>query len=251
MQTIFTRWGIPELLITDNGPQFASHEFREFCQNYGFSHSTTSPHFPQANGEAERAVQTAKSILRLPDPLLALMVQRSTTCVSTGFSPAQLIMGRQIRTTLPVLPSHLEPRWPRREIVHANDAQAKASQQHYHDIRASVQPLRPLEPGEKVLLRTDNEQQWDTSATVVATAGTPRSYVVNTENGTTLRRNRRHLRPIDPEPQSPANEEPAVVSQTQSATEDSTAATEDSDLHNLTTTTRSGRTVRPVQRLDL
>jgi len=251
MQTIFTRWGIPELLITDNGPQFASHEFREFCLNYGFSHNTTSPHFPQANGEAERAVQTAKSILRQPDPLLALMVQRSTVCVSTGFSPAQLMLGRQIRTTLPVLPKHLEPSWPRRETVQANDSQAKATQQHYHDVRASLHPLRPLEPGEKVLLRTDNENMWGTTATVAATADTPRSYIVTTEHGTTLRRNRRHLRPIDTEQQLPTNDGPLGVSQTPPGTEDTTPATEDSDLCHSTVTTRSGRTVRPVQRLDL
>jgi len=94
------------------------------------------------------------------------------------------MLGRQIRTTLPVLLKHFEPRWPRRETVQANDPQAKATQQHYHDILASLQPLRPLEPGEKVLLRTDNEQRWDTTATVAATTSTPRSYIVTTENGT-------------------------------------------------------------------
>jgi transposase InsO family protein len=59
-----SRFGYIDMLITDNGPQFASGEFAKFAKEYGFIHITTSPHFSQANGQAERFVQTAKNLIK-------------------------------------------------------------------------------------------------------------------------------------------------------------------------------------------
>ena len=64
MKKIFSRHGIPDILFTDNGPQFDSHEFKEFCVDWGIEHITSSPKYPQPNGEVERAVQTMKMILK-------------------------------------------------------------------------------------------------------------------------------------------------------------------------------------------
>ena len=52
--------GIPAEVISDNGPQYTSREFQEFKKEYGFKHTTSSPHFPKANGEVERVIQTVK-----------------------------------------------------------------------------------------------------------------------------------------------------------------------------------------------
>ncbi|XP_041453203.1 uncharacterized protein K02A2.6-like [Lytechinus variegatus] len=60
LKEIFAVHGIPDLVISDmsdNGPQFANETFRRFTEKYGFVHTTSSPRYPQANGEAERGVR--------------------------------------------------------------------------------------------------------------------------------------------------------------------------------------------------
>ena len=71
-KSIFARYGIPETVVSDNGPQFSSEAYAQFALEYGFKHTTSSPNHPQGNGEAERGVQTIKNLLKKEgDPYLA------------------------------------------------------------------------------------------------------------------------------------------------------------------------------------
>ena len=71
---------------------------RQFADKYGFIHVTISPRYPQSNGEAEWAVQTVKTLLRKnEDPHLALLAYRNAP-LATGYSPAELLVGRQLRS---------------------------------------------------------------------------------------------------------------------------------------------------------
>jgi hypothetical protein len=89
-------------LTTDNGPQFASGEFAKFAKEYGFIHITTSPHFPQANGQAERFVQTVKNLIKKSkDPYKALLDYRNTLLERIELSRAQLQIGRRLKSSLP------------------------------------------------------------------------------------------------------------------------------------------------------
>ena len=104
LKKIFARHGVPETLFSNYGPQFSSSEFKAFSNFWNFQHVTTSPPFPQANGAAEHAVQTAKHILNQDDVFLALLVCRAFPIVELKASPAELVYGRKLRTTLPAPP---------------------------------------------------------------------------------------------------------------------------------------------------
>ena len=85
----------------------------------------SSPHHHQANDAAESAVQISKRILKQEDPFLALMAYRATPIPATGKTPSELIMGRQIRTTVPTLAKVLEPKLLNHAAVKKVDAETK------------------------------------------------------------------------------------------------------------------------------
>ena len=102
--------GIPAEVLSDNGAQFSSMEFQDFAKDYGFKHTTTSPHYPQANGKVERAVQTVKKLWRKNDDKhLALLDYRTTPLPDIELSPAQILMGRRLGNKLPMKESLLQP----------------------------------------------------------------------------------------------------------------------------------------------
>ena len=75
----FARFGIPERLITDNGPQFISSEYKQFASEYGFEHVMSSPYWQQGNGKAEAAVKIVKRMYQKnKDIHLALLDYRNT-----------------------------------------------------------------------------------------------------------------------------------------------------------------------------
>lgn len=79
LKSIFSRYGIPEVLRSDNGSQYASREFATFAESYGFRHTTSSPRYPQSNGQAERTVKTVKKLLKSSnDRYMALLSYRAT-----------------------------------------------------------------------------------------------------------------------------------------------------------------------------
>ncbi|KAK7930380.1 hypothetical protein WMY93_006775 [Mugilogobius chulae] len=177
----FARHGVAETVVSDNGPQFSSEQFRQFAKEYQFTHVTSSPR--------------------------ALLVYRATP-LEHGFSPAQLLMGRNLRTSLPQTAAKLDPKWPDLQTFRKKDEEGRREQAKHYNRRHRARPLPQLSIGQKVWITTEG-----TTGAVVRPANAPRSYVVETERGF-LRRNRSHLRPTG-------------------------------------TLTRSGRVVKPPDRLDL
>ena len=60
---LFSRYGIPDTFISDNGPQFTGLSLTSFAKEWSFRHVTSSPCYPRSNGKAESAVKIVKSIL--------------------------------------------------------------------------------------------------------------------------------------------------------------------------------------------
>jgi len=101
------RYGIVDVLISDNGPRFTSQEFNEFDRQYEFEYKTSSPTYARSNGLAERAVQTMKSILTKAknkynkDPYLAILDHLNTPPTNDIGSPAQRLIRIRTKPRLP------------------------------------------------------------------------------------------------------------------------------------------------------
>ena len=235
LKTIFSRLGVPETFISDNGLNYASKDFVNFAKDYGFTHVTSSPLYAQANGEAERAVQTVKRLFdKCSDPHLALLAYRSTP-LEQGYCPAQLRMSRNLRTTAPVHPCKLKPEVIEPERLGKKDSELKQRQEENYDSCHRVHEMPPLTAGDQVY-----HPQMKTKATVQREYG-ERSCIVSTPNGQ-VHRKKRHLNSLPKE---------LVTEVSHSLPKPGMKAVAvvpvPSDQENVTT--RSGRVVRPPQRL--
>ncbi|CAB0004307.1 unnamed protein product [Nesidiocoris tenuis] len=153
MREIFTRFGVPKSIVSDNGPQFTSHEFEKFCRNNNILHIKSTPYHPRTNGLAERAVRTFKERMKASrndrgDVELKvqkfLISYRNAIHSTTGRSPASMLLGRQIRTRLDLL----------RPDVTANIESAQHRQS-----RIQHRPVRDFEEGERVWVKTDRDKE--------------------------------------------------------------------------------------------
>ena len=188
-KSIFARHGIPEVVVSNNGPQYSSAEYTQSAREYGFSHVTSSPLYPQGNGEAERAVRTVKDLLRKQgDPYLALFACRATP-LQCGYSPAELLMSRRLRSTVPTTRKGLLPVVPDRERIREKDKQQKLRQERNFNDRHGARTLSHLDPVNHVWVPDRGSE-----AEVVGQTN-PSSYRVTTPEGT-YRRNRRALCPL-------------------------------------------------------
>ena len=94
--------GIPTILKTDGGPQFASQAFSDFCRQWGIHHVLSSPHLHEANGAAEAAMKTMKALIAKTtttgridvDEFRSGLLEFRNTPQAHGFIPTQLLYGR-------------------------------------------------------------------------------------------------------------------------------------------------------------
>lgn len=109
LRDCFSRFGLPVVLVSDNGTQFTSQEFQTFIRSNGIKHKTCAPFKPSSNGQAERYVYTLKQSLRAMQNYAGnirqkvstfLMQYRKAPNMTTMSSPAMLFLNRDIRTRI-------------------------------------------------------------------------------------------------------------------------------------------------------
>ena len=182
MKQHFAVHGIPSKLLTDNGPQFASRQFKSFASEWSFEHVTSSPYFPQSNGFAENAVKQAKNLLEkckkdVSDPLLGLLNLRNVPRDQVLGSPAQRLMSSRTRCVLHVAKKLLVPKALNTRHVSSRLKLKRQQQKSYHDQHAK--PLVPLRSQQVIQLQTDKGYQ--KVGVVKQPAPQPRSYIVKAE----------------------------------------------------------------------
>ena len=193
LKKLISLFGIPDIVMSDNGPPFNGAEFRNFAIEYGFKHRTSSPRFPSSNGLAERCIATAKVLMTKvleskSDQFLALLDYRNTKTQMFEESPAQRFLGHRTRSSLPIKSSLLT--LPNREKNMSSMRAAKQVQAHYYNRSAHDKP--ELHRDDTVRVKVDEKSDWIKGR--IAEVLPYRSYKIQTENNRIFRCNRRHIR---------------------------------------------------------
>ena len=176
LRPLFAQFGLPETVVTNNGPCFVGAEFEEFLSSNGIKHITSAPYHPSSNGLAERSVQIVKKGLkkitrgsmrtRLAQILFAYRLTPQST---TGVSPSELLLGRRPRSRLDLLKPNTAERVEENQL----------KQKEKHDQRSRE---RNFAVDDDVFARNyHNGDKW-LSGKILKKTG-PVSYRVRLENG--------------------------------------------------------------------
>lgn len=200
LKETFSMLGIPDEIISDNGPQFSSNLFRDFAKSWGFQHSTSSPLFPQSNGQVERTVGTIKSILKKcfndkTDPYLAILELRNTPIDNNLYSPAQLLLHRNLKSILPVTEEHLKSKIIKNCFHRNNLKQKQKTQKMYFDCK--TRKLNDLSINQKVLIK--NHGHFSLPGKIVNVNHKRRSYDIEINDTNKIVTRNRHQIKLDPE----------------------------------------------------
>lgn len=187
LRELFARFGLPKIIVSDNGPQFTSYEFKEFCLSNGIEAITSTPYHPKTNGLAERAIRTFKERMNIMktsrfDQNLKLqkflMSYRNCPQKTTGRSPAEMMFGRRLRSRLDLL---------KPDVLKKMDVQI-GKQKIFHDRKSK---FREFEEGDKVWVEKVNRKGYEEG--IVEKRTGEYSYLIKID-GSTKRKHADQLR---------------------------------------------------------
>ncbi|XP_058023862.1 uncharacterized protein K02A2.6-like, partial [Ahaetulla prasina] len=172
LRHLFVTHGLPDTLVSDNGPQFTATQFEEYLAEEGIRHALSAPFHPATNGLAERFIRRAKEALSRLKPGdwqtkidVFLAVQHRTPCVTTGRSPADLLMGRKLRCPLDRLNPNYTP----------------------EGYKGGLEKTRGMDIGDRVWAHNYGEGPTWVAGKILNITG-PKSYLVEIKDGRVWRR---------------------------------------------------------------
>ena len=185
LRAIFSEYRVPDTVISDNGTQYTSEEFRAFSQCYGFAHIFSSPNHKQANSGAKRYVDVVKKMLQKclesgQDPHMAMLCI-CTTPIGQGLpSPAEIIFRRKIPSNLPAI-----------TYDEIRDDLCQLRTQHISRYNDGNRTLSSLTPGDCVRVQDHITKKWKPG--IIDHISDDRSYMIRMMNGALLPRNWAHI----------------------------------------------------------
>ena len=207
IRDIFKRYGRPDEVHTDGGPQFQSTAFQQFLASWGVKHRVSSPYYPQSNGRAELGVKTAKRLLRNNTDATdggidndkvarAVLQYHNTPIQGCPMSPAQLLFGRELADFLPVNPKayKLHPHWED-QVKTSQRNRLERHKQLTQRYNSRTRKLQPLTVGKKVLIQNMVTKRWGRPAVVIEVMPNRKYRLKLDDTGNVTIRNRRFLKP--------------------------------------------------------
>ena len=185
----FSRFGIPAVCHTDNGPQFFCAEYENFSKTYAFQHTMSSPYHPAGNGRAEAAVKLVKTMMKKSKNFhVAMLHYRNTPPKGHTYSPAQRMLLRRTRTTLPTAAGALTPQLISYKTVIQDINAKRVATKQLQDKSAGSEHSK-LDVGSYAYAKPPpNRRGGPWSYGVVTNVDRQRSYTLQTPSGT-IRRN--------------------------------------------------------------
>ena len=200
------RHRIPDV-VSDSGPQYSSQHFKSFAKKWGFSHETSSPGKSKANGAAEAAVRVAKNIMKKchdakEDDYLGLLNLRNTPQESLTTSPAQRLMGRRPKTTVPPTFNLLKP--AAMEHIECEKQCTENKRLKVVERHNDRKYFKSLQVGAAVRMQPIDNTKWKEATATQRLRS--RTYDVTACDGRNYRRNRVFLRSTHRNPASNTSE---------------------------------------------
>ena len=197
---IFSEFGKPLVFRSDNGPCYLSQEFRFFMQNRSIKHRTSSPHYPQSNGLAESMVKVSKNLIEkavrqdLPLNRLLLDLDYRCTLISSEIPrPAEILLGRKLRSSISILPSQVmnDRISKQRELIAKKEGKFYTNTKDFQD---RIKAL-PFQAGQNVWLQNYDSRKCE-EAVICEKCREPNSYMVEIpDTGQCFRRNSNFIKP--------------------------------------------------------
>jgi len=222
LRELFVRFGVPEELSSDGGPEFIASETEDFLKRWGVSHRLSSAYYPQSNGRAEVAVKLVKRLLEdnvgedgslnTDRFVRALLQQRNTPDRDCELSPAEVLFGRRLRDSLPQLDKSVmifESGQIHNQWHQAWKAKEEAIRvrlvRSCEQLESKSKELPPLREGDCVFVQNQNKSygrpnKWDRQGRIIAIKDNDQYLVRVDGSGRLTLRNRRFLRRFEMRP---------------------------------------------------